>query len=159
MTTIQLIAIASPFVSATLTAFLTHKLTSKSKKVDIIYQNKIPAFKAIASELISFKGFCEGRVAYFIGSEFHPFYTEFLNTLECRTKIALSFQENAVFISKDSRVIISDFLNQMGGLCNAELAIAGHDPDMQLKEEYERMATLADSAIEVLFKELNLSGS
>lgn len=159
MTTIQIIAIISPFVSATLTAYLTYKLTSKSKKVDIVYQNKIPAFKAIASSIISFKNFCEGRVAYFYGSEFHPFYTDSLGTLEHRTKIALSLEENAVFISQDSRHIISDFLNQMTGLCNAEIAIASNDPYMQPKEEYEQMAILADSAVEVLYKELNLPDS
>ena len=159
MTTIQIIAIISPFVSATLTAYLTYKLTSRSKKVDIVYQSKIPAFKAIASNIISFKNFCEGRVAYFLGSESHPFYTDSLATLEHRTKIALSLQENAVFISKDSRHIISDFLNQMSGLCSAELAIAGQDSHMQPKEEYERMAILADSTVEVLYTELNLTDS
>ena len=156
MTTIQIIAIISPFVSATLTAFLTFKFTSRSKGLDILYQNKVPAFKQIASNLISFKNFCEGRVAYFQANEFHPFYTDSLGTLEHRTKIASSLEVNIIFVSKNSRIVVSDFINQMSGLCNAELAIAGGDNDTEPISEYERMATLADSAVEVLYTELNL---
>ena len=156
MTTIQIIAIFSPFVSAVLTAFLTFQFTSKSKRLDILYQNKVPAFKEVAANIISFKNFCEGRVAFFQANEFHPFYTDSLGTLEHRTKIALSLESNIVFVSKDSRAIVSDFLNQMSGLCNAELAIAGGDNDMQPITEYQRMSTLGDSALELLYNELNL---
>ncbi len=155
MTAIQIIAIVSPFVSSVLTAFLTFKFTSRSKGIDILYQNKIPAFKAIAVNVISFKNFCEGRVAYYQANEFHPFYTDSLGVLEHRTNIAKSIEENVAFVSKDSRLVISDLLNQMSGLCNAELAIAGGN-SMQPTSEYERMAKLADSAVEVLYQELNL---
>jgi hypothetical protein len=155
MTAIQIIAIVSPFISSALTAFLSFKFTSRSKGIDILYQNKIPAFKAIAASIISFKNFCEGRVAYYQANEFHPFYTDSLGALEHRMKIAGSLEENVAFVSKDSRLVISDLLNQMSGLCNAELAIAGSD-NMEPISEYERMATLADSAIEVLYQELNL---
>ena len=159
MTTIQIIAIISPFVSAALTAFLTFQFTSKSKRLDILYQNKVPAFKEIAANIISFKNFCEGRVAYYQANEFHPFYTDSVGTLEHRTKIALSLEANVVFVSKDARTVISDFLNQMSGLCNAKLAIAGGDNDMQPISEYQRMATLGDSAVELLYNELNLPKS
>lgn len=49
MTTIQTIAVISPFVSAILTAFLTFKFTSRSKALDILYHNRVPAFKEIAT--------------------------------------------------------------------------------------------------------------
>lgn len=156
MSSIQILAIVSPFVSAMLTAFLTFKFTSKSKRLDILYQNKVPAFKEIAANIISFKNFCEGRVAYYQANEFHPFYTDSVGTLKNRIKIATSLETNAVFVSKDSRIIVSDFLNQMSGLCSAEMAIAAGDDDMQLTSEYNRMAILADSAVEVLYQELNL---
>jgi len=159
MTTIQIIAIISPFVSAALTAFLTFQFTSKSKRLDILYQNKVPAFKEIAANIISFKNFCEGRVAYFQANEFHPFYTDSLGTLEHRTKIASSLEANVVFVSKDARTVVSDFLIQMSGLCNAELAMSGGDNDMQPISEYQRMSTLGDSAVEILYNELNLPNS
>jgi hypothetical protein len=157
MTTIQVIAILSPFVSAALTAFLTFQFTSKSKRLDILYENKVPAFKEIASNIISFKNFCEGRVAYYKANDFHPFYTDSTGgTLEHRTKIALSLEANVVFVSKEARDVISDFLNHMSGLCNVELAITGGDNDMQPSSEYIRMAILGDSAVELLYNELNL---
>ena len=159
MTTIQIIAIISPFVSAALTAFLTFQFTSQSKRLDILYQNKVPAFKEIAANIISFKNFCEGRVAYFQANEFHPFYTDSLGTLEHRTKIASSLEANVVFVSKAARTVVSDFLNQMSGLCNAELAMSGGDNDMQPISEYQRMSTLGDSAVEILYNELNLPNS
>lgn len=156
MTTIQIIAIVSPFISAIMTAYLTYRFTSRSKGIDILYQNKVPAFKEIASQFISFTNFCDGRVAFYRGNEFHPFYTETLGTLEHRTKIATSLETNAIFISKDSRQIAKDFLNQMSGLCNAEIAIAGGGTNLNAENEYKRMAILADSAVEVLYNELNL---
>jgi hypothetical protein len=154
--TIQIVAIISPFVSAALAAFLTYKFTYRSKRIDILYQNKVPAFKEIAANIISFKNFSEGRVAYFQANEFHPFYTDSLSTLEHRIKIATSLEANVVFVSKNSRIVISDFLNQMSGLCNAELSIAGGNQDMQPIFEYERISILAESAVEVLYEELNL---
>jgi hypothetical protein len=156
MTTIQIIAIASPFVSSALTAYLTYKLTGRAKKTDLLLQNRIPGFKEVVSNIVSFKNFCEGRVAFFQASEFHPFYTDSLGALEHRSKIAKSLEANAVFISKDSRAVVIDFLNQMSGLCSAELAIAGGNQDLDPTHEYKRMATLADSAVNVLYDELNL---
>jgi hypothetical protein len=155
MNAIQIIAIVSPFVSSILTAFITFKFTSRSKAIDILYQNKIPAFKTIAGNISSFKNLCEGRIANFQGNEVHPYYTDFVGVLEYRNKIAGSLEVNVAFISKTSRLVISDLLNQMGGLCNAELAMAGGD-SIEPISEYERMANLADCALEVLYQELNL---
>lgn len=159
MTFIQLAAIISPFISATLTAFLAYKFSVRGKGFDILYQNKVPAFKEIASHIIAFKNFCEGKIACSQGNEFHPFYIDTFGALEFRTKIAQSLEANVIFVSKDSRAIVTDFLNQMSGLCNAEIAFAGGNYDIDATAEYERMATLADSAIEVLYLELNLPKS
>lgn len=156
MTAIEIIATISPFVSATLTAFLTYKFTARSKRLDILYENKVPAFKEIAANIIAFKNFCEGRVAYCQGNEFHPFYTDSLGMLEHRTKIAKSLEANVVFVSKDARVVVTDFLDQMSRLCNAELSIASGDTDMEQDSEYQRMAILGDSVVELLYNELNL---
>jgi hypothetical protein len=75
--------------------------------------------------------------------------------LNTEQKIAKSLEENVAFVSKDSRYIVLDLLNQMSGLCSAELAMASGDT-MQPISEYKRMASMTDSALDVLYNELNL---
>ena len=158
MTEMMLISIISPFISAALTAYLTYRFTVNSKSFDIIYQNKIPAFKAIASKIIQFKNFCEGRVAYFQGNEYSPFYQAGFGTLGFRTDIARTFSENSIFISKDSRFLIEELLGKMSILCNIEAIMVGGDKDLNPENEYQRMATAAESIIDILYNELNLGG-
>ncbi|MBG6188417.1 hypothetical protein [Flavobacterium sp. CAN_S2] len=87
----KFLAVISPFVSAFLTGLLTYYFTLKTKKFDILYQNKIPAFKEITSELIELKKFCLGRVAYFQGNEVSPYWEENLGVLAHRTSITEIF--------------------------------------------------------------------
>ncbi|MBN8787250.1 MAG: hypothetical protein J0I84_09175 [Terrimonas sp.] len=156
MNTMQIIAIISPFVSAFLSAFLTYKFTSQSKRLDILYQNKVPAFKEIAANIISFKNYCDGRVAYVQGDEFHPFYKDSIGVLEHRTKIASSFETNIVFVSKHVRGRLSDLVNEMSRLCNAEISIGAGYYETRPISEYERMASLTDDVVDILYNDLNL---
>jgi len=157
MTTIEIISIISPFFSAALTALITYKLTVKSKRFDILYENKIPAFKEVTSRIVAFKNFCTGRVAFLQGNEYSPFYEEKLGTLHHGNQIALALQSNSVFLSQNSRFLIYELLNHMSGLCNAEAVIAGGDDLFDPKNEYERMTTMLESIIDILYKELNLT--
>ena len=156
MSTIEVISIVSPFVSATLTAFITYRFTVQSKRFDILYANKMPAFKEVTSEIVAFKNFCTGRVAYFQGNEYAAFYEEGLGALRHRTEIAKILESNSIFLSEASRRLVSDLIGQMSELCNAEATISGGDNTVNPTNEYARMIPLSESLIEVLYKELNL---
>ena len=157
MTDVEWISlILSPFVSAILTAILTYRFAIKSRRVDILYENKIPAFKEIAFKITQFKNFCTGRAAYFQGNEYSPFYEEGFGALRHRTEIANSFSTNGIFLNKNSRFLITELLIDMSGLCNAEAAMAGGDNELNPQNEYERMSIIAESIIDILYRELNL---
>src|SRR6266498_5065097 len=115
MTTIEIISIISPFVSATLTAFITYRFTVQSKRFDILYANKMPAFKDVASKIVAFKNFCNGRVAFLQANVYAAFFEKGLDTLNHRAEIAQSLESNSIFLSEASRSLISDLVNQISG--------------------------------------------
>ncbi len=53
---------------------------------------------------------------------------------------------------------MADLLNQMSRLCDGEASIAGGgNDDPNLDSKYDRMESLSESAIEVLYNELGIS--
>ncbi len=160
MTTPELIAtisIISAFTSATLVTYFNYQFGLRTKKLDILYTNRLAAFKEVSKNLVAFKNFCTGKIAYEQGNEFSPFYNEGFGALQHRTEIAKSLESNAIFLSEDSRVIVTDLLNQMSGLCNGEAVLASEPSDLNLVNEYKRMESMSESAIEVLYNELGVS--
>ncbi len=155
--TIATISIISAFTSATLVTYFNYRFGLRTKKLDILYTNRLSAFKEVAQKLVSFKNFCTGKIAFEIGNEFSPFYIEGFGALHHRTKIAESLESNAIFISVDSRAIVTDLLNQMSGLCNGEAILASEPSDLNLETEYRRMEKMSENAIEVLYNELGAS--
>lgn len=151
------LSIILPLILAALSAFLTYKFTINSKRVEILYQNKIPAFKEIAYKIIEFKNFCDGRVAYFRANEYSPFYEEGAGTLKHRTEIAKSFPTNNIFLSRKSKILVTDLINNMSGLCSAEVSLTYSDIELDPSWEYERMSILSSTVIENLYQELNLT--
>lgn len=160
MTTTEIIAsisIISAFTSATLVTYFSYRFGVRTKKLDILYNSRLTAFKEVSIKIVSFKNFCTGKLAHSQGNEYSPFYEEGFGALHHRTEIANSLQTNSIFLSKDSRVVVTDLLNQMSGLCNGEAALAGNDnEDLNLDNEYSRMETLSESAIEILYAELGI---
>lgn len=50
----KILAIISPFISGIIIGFISNKLSNKSKKMELLYQSKIPAFKEIHKALIMY---------------------------------------------------------------------------------------------------------
>lgn len=152
----KVLSIISPFISAFLAGFLTYSFTLKSKRFDILYQNKIPAFKEIVAKLISFKTFCLGRSAYYEGNEYSPYYEREIGAFNHRDEIVRTVELNSIFLSANSRKVINDLLNQMSGLFSAEIALAGGQDIPGIEKEYGRFAALTENCIVRLYNELNL---
>lgn len=152
----KFLAIVSPFVSATLSGFLTYFYTLRTKKIEILYQNNIPAFREITQKLIELKRFCNGRIAFFQANEFSPDYEENIGTLAHRTEISNASNLNSVFLSSKSKDCIDKLLNELSGLCNAEISIIQGNEMLGIENEYLRVLNLTDNCINTLFKELKL---
>jgi hypothetical protein len=159
MTTTEIIAtisIVCAFTSATLVSYFNHRFGVKTKKLDILLNNRIVAFKAVTSKIVDFSTFCIGRIANLEGNEFSPFYEGRFGALEYRTDIAKSLQENSIFLSKKSRKLVKELINEMSGICNGEAAEFGKINEDNLKTEYIRMRDMSESAIDVLYQELGI---
>lgn len=152
----KILSILSPFVSAFLAGLLTYYFTLKTKKFDILYQNKIPAFKETVSKLVDLKKFCLGRIAYFQGNEFSPYFQDTAGALHHRTEISNIYELNAIFLSSDSKKVIDNLLNEMSGLCNAEIAMTSGDTLSGVEKEYDRILKLTENCISTLYTDLNL---
>jgi len=151
----KLLAIISPFVSATLAGFLSHHFSMKTKKFDILYVNKIPAFKEVVSKLVEYKKYCFGRISYLNGHETSPYWEKDAASLIHRVEITSVFDVNSIFISPKSKKSIQNLLDEMGSLCSAEIS----DELMPgIEKDYEKISKLVENCIDTLYSELNLKG-
>ncbi|MNK18100.1 hypothetical protein D3C87_362980 [compost metagenome] len=152
----KILAIVSPFISASLTALFAYNFTMKAKRFDLLHQSKIPAFKELSVTLINYKNYCLGQVANYEGNEFSPYSEETGGTLHHRTEIAQTASMNVIYFSIKTRKKLDDLLNEMSLHCNMELYIASGQDVGNQKESYFNMAEIAENCINELYTELNL---
>lgn len=152
----KILAIVSPFLSAILTGLITYNITMKGKRFDLLYQSKIPAFKDLSVALTNYKNFCTGRVAFYEGNEYSPYWEEGTGTLRHRTEIAEVSSMNSIYFSLKTRKSIEDLLNSMAGLCVAEFQIVLKNELLCLKESYFDMYEKTETCINEIYAELNL---
>jgi len=156
---LYIFTLLSPFIAAFIAARLTYFFTLKSKKFDILYANKIPAFKNINDELIKYKIFCLGRVAFLEGNELSPYWSEYIGVFEFRKSITKVYEENLIFVSKKSRKAIENLINNQSLLCNIEIQLVDNELDdsIDLKTSYFNAYVEVDELIQILYEELNLN--
>ena len=151
----KIAALISPLISALLVGLVTYNLKLKTTKINILYQNRISAFREIADKLTKFKNFCNGRIAYFQGNEFSPYYEAHTGTLHYRTEIADISTLNSIFLSKESKLSIENLINSMGMLCSVELASSKNDKELNIIGLYEKLLNETEECVETLYSELN----
>lgn len=128
MNLLQILTLSIPILSALIIALITYRFAIKSKKFDLLYASKIPAFKEIAAKLTDFRLSCLGKVAEYKGLEFSP-YLVTSSVLIHRGYIAAVTDANAIFLSKDNREKLTKLMDNMGKLCSLELRLAGNPDD------------------------------
>jgi hypothetical protein len=152
----KIAAFVSPLLAGTLSGFITYGLTIKSKKFDILYANKIPAFKEIAKQLLVLKQFLIAKIADKSGMEFSPEYedTSILNFI---TEISSVREANYMFTSKKSQLALNSLLDNMSLVANFELQqAAGVDGFSDGLPLYNRLLTTTSETLDILFNELNI---
>jgi hypothetical protein len=70
------LAIISPIISGIIGGFLTHILANRSKRLEMLYQHKIPAFKEMQKEIINFKRQVSQNLIEQKGSDLAPEQSE-----------------------------------------------------------------------------------
>lgn len=156
MNLFQFFTLLIPIAAAIGVGVITYFYAIKSKKFDLLYASKIPAFKEIAAKLTDFRSSCLGRVAEYSGTDFSP-YSCTGSALTHRTDIVIAVDANIIFLSRSSRQEIMKLLNKMGVLCNLELRLAANPDDIKdYREIYQQFGDDTEKLIELLYNELNL---
>ena len=156
MNLFQFFTLLIPIAATIAVGLITYFYAIKSKKFDLLYASKIPAFKEIAAKLTDFRSSCLGRVAEYSGMEFSP-YSCTGSTLTHRTDIVIAVDANIIFLSKSSQEEIMKLLNKMGMLCSLELRLAANPDDIEdYRDIYQQFGDDTEKLIELLYKELNL---
>ena len=151
----QIASILSPFIAAILVSLLSYSFTTRTKRKEFLYQNRLEAFKLIAAKITSFKKYCIGKIALHSGHEFSPYYDEEGSGLTFRTEIANEAELNQLFLTRKSRNAIDSLLGNMSLVCNAELH-APSSADADYGNVYDISLRECEKCLEVLYKELNL---
>jgi len=155
----------SPFIAAVLASYITHMLMIRSKKFDVLFQERIPACKAILKRLVSIKRYCLAGLAEYSGSEFSPRLEDLPehdqgSALTHRTDLSFLAEENQIFLSKSSRRALIELDAQLGLLCNVELQLAGSQPHADAaslaEDTYGMTVTAIDECIDRLYNDLKL---
>ena len=154
---LQVITVISPLICTFLLGILTYKFAIKSKKFDLLYASKIPAFKEIAIKLTNYKTYCWGKYASINGMEFAAFFDEPGGALFHRKEIASVTEHNAIFLSKQNRKALEELIGSIGILCNIELHITNDNLISYNSDPYENAAKKVEALIDTLYKDLNLT--
>lgn len=152
----KLFVLAAPFISAGLASYLTYVSSTKAKRKEYLYQNRIEGFKEIATNIAELKRYCLGNIALNQGNEFAPFYDETGSGLMYRTAIAHAADFNQIFLTNISQKSISELLDQMSFICNFELLKSTNPDEFSDISVYNATLKQAESCLSTLYKELGL---
>jgi hypothetical protein len=151
----QLAAVISPFISASLAGALTYFYSTKTKRKEYLYQNRIEAFKQIFAKISALKKYCAGKIASYGGHEFSPFWAEGPGGLHHRTEIAEAALMNQIFLSKASQRVIDELIDDLGMMCNIDLQISSNS-ELDYSSIYVTTLARSEQCLELLYTELDL---
>lgn len=150
----KIAAIISPFITAIITSTITYYFTLRSKKLEVIYQNRINEYKIIVTKLVAYKMFCEGRIAYYLGNEYSPVWTEEFGTFEYRRDIYNTMELNSFHLSQKSKDSINNLIAEMGTLCNAESWELNGEKNLNMHNAYDAIIKKTENCIKIIYKDI-----
>ena len=68
----QLYTYVSPFIAAGAASWLTYALSIRQKRHEILITEKLFSFKAVQTQLVALKHYCEAAMGEYSGGDFHP---------------------------------------------------------------------------------------
>lgn len=144
-------------------------LSVLSKKHNILLDEKVRVFKKLQKRLVDFKKYCEAALgSYDKRSEFHPNLGVLSKdidktSLQHITALHEIEQEDFIFLSKKSRVLLFELHVNCSTMCSMEIAIFGEDNDSEMARGTIRVYELAmsniDSCLQSLYEDLEFPSS
>jgi hypothetical protein len=141
------LAVLSPIISGIIVGLVTHKLSNRSKRIEILYQNKIRAFNELHKILIDYRFELE-QIIY--KNPFLERSSDAKGSVETLTLLNNALVCNSIYINKKSRTVVMDLVTKIHFFCGS------HMQDFENINPYIDMAVDVNEAINILFKDLNL---
>ncbi len=140
------------------------ELSVLSRKQNILLDEKIRVFKKLQNRLVDFKKYCEAAFGSYAGrGEFHPNLDVLPNhidksSLRHLTALHEIVQEDFIFLSKESRRLMSELNSNCSILCSMEIATFGNENDPALMgsvpQTYQIAMKNIDNCLQSLYEEL-----
>jgi len=135
-----------------------------SRKHDILLDEKVRVFKRLQKRLVEFKKYCEAALGtYSHRGEFHPNLGVLDKdidqaSLQHITALHEIEQEDFIFLSSESRRLLSELHRDCSMMCSMEIAIHGNEDDQSIMSGvppvYKRAMKNIDQCLESLYEEL-----
>ncbi len=141
------LAIISPIVSGIIVGFVSHTLSNRSKRIDILYQNKIRAFNELHKILIDYRFELEPNIYN------NPFLERSSDAKGAKETLSLlnnTLVRNNIYLNKESRKATMDLVTKINLFCNFQ------KQDFENINPYIEMAVEVNKVIDTLYKDLNL---
>lgn len=141
------LAIASPIISSVIVGIVSHKLSNRSKRIEILYQNKVRAFNELHKILTDYRFELEYDV---YNNPFLEKNSDAKGSLETLSLLNNALVRNSIYLNEKSRKAVMDLVTKINFYCTFK------------KEEFPNINPYIEMAVEikkvtdVLYKDLNL---
>jgi len=141
------LAIASPIFSGVIVGIVSHTLSNRSKRIEILYQNKIRAFNELHKILIDYRFELEQDI---YNNPFLERSSDAKGSVETLSLLNNALVRNSIYLSEKSRKAVMDVVTKINFYCTFK------------KEEFENinpyieMAVEIKKVIDILYKDLNI---
>jgi uncharacterized membrane-anchored protein YhcB (DUF1043 family) len=141
------LAIVSPIISGVIVGFVSHTLSNRSKRIDILYQNKIRAFNELHKILIDYRFELEPTI---YNNQFLESSSDAKGSIETLSLLNNAFVRNSIHLNKESRKAVMDLVSKINFFCST------HTQESENIKSYIDMTLEVSKVIDVLYKDLNL---
>ncbi|KGO86278.1 hypothetical protein Q765_11910 [Flavobacterium rivuli WB 3.3-2 = DSM 21788] len=141
------LAIFSPIVSGIIVGIVTHKLSNRSKRIDILYQNKIRAFHEFHKILINYRFELEPSI---YNNPFLERSFDAKGSVETLNILNNAFVSNSIYLNKESTKAVMDLMTKINFFCGF------NKHDFENINPYLDMAVEVNKVVNILYKDLNL---
>lgn len=144
------LAIFSPIISGIIVGFVSHKLSNRSKRIEILYQNKIRAFNELHKILIDYRFELESKI---YKNPFLERSSDAKGSIETLSLLNNTLVRNSIYLNKESRKAVMDLVTKINFFCDFQNQ---ENQDFENINPYIDMAVEVNKVIDILYKDLNL---
>ncbi|CAM3506745.1 hypothetical protein [Flavobacterium chungbukense] len=141
------LAIFSPILSGIIVGYVTHKLSNRSKRIEILYQNKTRAFNELNKILIDYRFELEQKI---YNNPFLERSSDAKGTVETLTLLNNALVRNTVYLNKGSVKAVMDLVTKINFYCNFQ------EEEFKNINPYLEMAVEIKKVTDILYKDPNL---